>query len=194
MLTYRAIVPALAAALIAFPAAAQDAEQPEVAPVEQAPSESLTLATQIIDIAYPIETRAAMFQGVSKQMEAQMLQSLEGIITDEGALAIVTEWQKGLSVKTDAILERNIPNLMEAWTRAYADIYSEQELRDILAFVSTPSGNTFLQKSNDVLGHPVFSAANQSYMNEIMALIPKEVPDLVQKIKDYKVAQSEAPE
>ncbi|MEO0461731.1 MAG: DUF2059 domain-containing protein [Pseudomonadota bacterium] len=187
-------MPALAAALIAFPAAAQDAEQPEVAPVEQAPSESLTLATQIIDIAYPIETRAATFQGASKQMEAQMLQSLEGIIADEGALAALKQWQEGMSVKTDKITERYIPSIMQALKSAYADIYTEQELRDILAFVSTPSGKSFLQKTNYILSHPAVTAASQSHMNEIMALIPEEIPALVQRIKDSKAAQTEASE
>ncbi|MGB3470108.1 MAG: DUF2059 domain-containing protein [Erythrobacter sp.] len=191
MMRIKGVALVFAGALLSVPLAAQESGTASAAPVAETDPTRLELSNQIIDLAYPLETRVEMFQKMSKQMEAQMLQSLQGIIDDEGAVAILTEWQDELSVKTDAIMVRNIPSLMEAWSIAYADVYTEQELRAILAFVSTPTGKTFLAKANDVLGHPAFGAANQSYMDEIMALIPAEMPGLMQRLKDYKAVETE---
>ncbi|MEM7690784.1 MAG: DUF2059 domain-containing protein [Pseudomonadota bacterium] len=179
--------------MLATPAAAQDSASSPAFEASDS-SSKLEMANAIIDTAYPQDARVAMFQKISEQMEGQMLQSLQGIITDDGALAILTEWQKEMSVETNVILERNIPSLMSAWAQAYADIYTEQELRDILDFVSTPSGKTFLIKTNDVIAHPEFAAANQSYIDEIVALIPAEIPDLVARLEAYKAAQEQNPE
>ncbi|MEM1195891.1 MAG: DUF2059 domain-containing protein [Pseudomonadota bacterium] len=184
----------VAGAMFAAPLSAQEEASNTAPPQTEVSSARLELANQIIDLAYPSDTRMAMFQKVSEQMEAQMLQSLQGIINDEGALAILSEWQEGMSVKTDAILERNVPLLMKAWALAYADIYTEPELRDILAFVSTPTGKVFLSKTNDVIGHPEFAAANQDYIDEIVALIPGEIPALVERIEAYQAEQDKAAE
>lgn len=185
-------VAALTASLAAFPLAAKESGGDTASPTAEASSVRLELAKQIIDLAYPQDTRIELFRKVSKQIETQMLESLEGIVTDDGAITIVTEWQTGMSTKTDEILVRNVPALMEGWVKAYSEIYSEQELRDILAFVSTPSGATFLAKTSEVTVHPDFASTNQGYMNEIMALIPAEIPTLVAKLREYKAEQDAA--
>ncbi|MEL7189575.1 MAG: hypothetical protein AAGK17_08500, partial [Pseudomonadota bacterium] len=80
---------------------------------DEVDADKLVLAQAILDTAYPGDSHIALFQETTEQLEAQMTQGLDGIITDEGALEIVKQWQEEASVETDAILLRSIPSLME---------------------------------------------------------------------------------
>lgn len=82
-----------------------------------------------------------------------------------------------------------MPLLMDAWVKAYADMFSETELRDILSFVETDSGRTFMMRSTDVLSNAHFAAANQAYMDDAMALAMEDMPKMVEEIVEYKQAQ-----
>ncbi|MEM1051503.1 MAG: hypothetical protein AAGI28_05340 [Pseudomonadota bacterium] len=150
----------------------------------------LELANAILDISFPEDMRLAMFQTTSKQMEAQMMQSLSGVITDEGALELVSKWQAALSPESDALLKHYVPLIMEAWAVSYAQIHSEQELEDILAFVKTPSGQAFMQRSTDILSHPAFAEANQAYINATTELVMERIPDLVQALQSYQASKA----
>jgi len=178
-----------AAMLAAAPLAAQDATSGNDTAVSDRAETRLELAQEILDIGFPEDTQVEMFQKVADQMKAQTLQSLQGTIPDDGAMEILVAWQDRISVETDAILRSRIPSLMDAWAVAYADTFSENELRDIRDFVSTPSGGAFMTRSNDVLFHPAFAAANQEYMNETMTLVMGKVPELMDDIQAYVEAQ-----
>ncbi len=169
-------------ALWAVPLAAQDVPGDDDATVAETSNVRLSLAADIVDKSFPEETRVEMFQAVTDQMESQMMQSLNGMITDENARGTIADWQERLSVKTDAIMRNHIPALMDGWVIAYADTYSEPELRDILAFVSTPSGQAFMQRSQELMSHPAFAGANQKYMDETMTVLMDEMPGLMEEL------------
>ncbi len=147
------------------------------------------ISRQIIDIAYPEAERFAMFSKVADQMETQMRQSVEGLIDDEGASEIIRRYQADVREKQSSVLEKHIPLLMDAWVTAYADIFSEKELRDILSFVRTDSGRTFMMRSTDVLSNQHFAAANQAYIDDAMGVAMQEMPKMMEEIVAYKQAQ-----
>ncbi|MBO6526766.1 hypothetical protein [Erythrobacter sp.] len=149
----------------------------------------LQLAHEIVAIAYPESEREAMFQGVSEQMEAQLMRSMGPLLNDPGALAIVEDFQKEVAEDQKPILKRHIPLLMDAWAQGYAEIFSEQELRDILAFVTTKTGSSFMLKSAEVMTNPQFAAANEAYMSEAMAVVFAKMPALVEAMTEYKESQ-----
>lgn len=159
---------------------------------EQVLSESqnvrLDIARSILDISYPEETREPMFRAVGDQMEAQMLQSLKGNL-DEDALLLIRDWQAELKIETNAILKRNIPSLMDAWARSLSEIFDEAELRDILTFVSTETGRTFMLKSTDIVSHRDFVEANQVFINETMEATMAALPALMEDVAAYKEAK-----
>ncbi|WP_394728229.1 hypothetical protein [Altererythrobacter sp. GH1-8] len=159
---------------------AQEAMAPNTAQVGDT---RLNLAQEIIEISYPPETREPMFAAVGRQMEAQMLQSLKSSMKiDDEALAIIQGWQADVSEETDAALRRHIPNIMDGWARSFAAIFSEEELRDILAFVSTDTGKAFMLKSVDVVAHEHFAKANQQFMDETMAIVTGKIPQLMDEL------------
>ncbi len=147
------------------------------------------ISRQIIDTAYPEAERFEMFSKVGDQMEAQMRQSVEGLIEDDGARQIIRRYQALVREKQNKLLEEHVPLLMDAWVKAYADMFSETELRDILSFVETDSGRTFMMRSTDVLSNAHFAAANQAYMDDAMALAMEDMPKMVEEIVEYKQAQ-----
>ena len=178
--------------LVAALAAITVTAAPHGAAAQETPSDDETtriaLADQIVLIAYPEDRREAIFAKVIDQMEAQALQSVQNQISDAGAMDILREFQKDARSEQDAIVKRNIPKLMAGFSRAYADIFSANELRDILTFVQTDSGQALLLRSSDVISNPHFAAANQAYMDEITAATFAKIPDLMEKLAAYKAA------
>ena len=165
--------------------------QAEEASVELSSKARLELSRQIIDIAYPASERQAMFEAVGQQMEQQMLSSVRPHVTDPGMMAIVEKFQREVSQEQKPILERNVPLLMDAWAKAYAEVFSESELRDILAFVQTETGATFMMRSTEVMSNQHFAAANEAYTSEAMAVVMGKMPQLVEELASYRKAQSQ---
>ncbi|MEM9501842.1 MAG: DUF2059 domain-containing protein [Pseudomonadota bacterium] len=183
-MTLRILLVATALAVAAnVPAYANKQNDPSPAAVDRT---RIDLANQILARSYPEETREPMFRAVAEQMEAQMLQTLRGQVDDEGALAIIQAWQDRISEETNLVLKQAIPDLMNSWAISFSEVFSEQELRDILAFVSTDTGQSFMLKSADVVSHPDFAAANQRYMDETMAIVMSRLPDLISELGEYR--------
>lgn len=147
----------------------------------------LALAREIVEISMPPATREATFIKIAEQMSGQMrdamLRNIE--VDDKQAVAILDRWIARWLEDSKPTLRHHIPALMEGWAAAYADIYSERELTDIKAFVATPSGAAFLQKMQDAIANPQFAAANQAYMNDVMARLPEAQAELVAELKAH---------
>ncbi len=178
---------AIAALSLAVPTFAHAQENPaaSISLVE------LQLASEIIDTAYPQGSREPMFMAVSEQMEQQVMASVMQQMGDvpAGARKVIHDWQATVTGQQREILRRHIPAIMQAWAESYANIFSEAELRDILAFVQTDTGRTFLMKSTDVISDPAFASANQAYMDETMALMQDRMPDLISGLVEIAEAQ-----
>ena len=139
---------ALGAAFISVPATAQEAaektvEAPAPQPVDPA---KLALARQIVDNGFPEDTREAIFFGTVDQMTEQMREaSLANLGTqDPGVIAVFDQWLADYLVDSKQVLRNYIPRMMDALAQSYAVMFTKTELRDIAAFVSTPSGQRFI--------------------------------------------------
>ncbi|MEM7664590.1 MAG: DUF2059 domain-containing protein [Pseudomonadota bacterium] len=184
---------AAVAATIAFmsPVIAQAQATESVSPdIENV---KLALARQIVDFGFPEETREEIFFATNDQMEAQVREAVLKSMPeqDDGAIAILDEWLGEVNAKGKVILRRHIPTLMDGLTKSYAVMFTETELEDILAFVSTPSGQRFFELSAAVLGEPNFAAANQAYMDEAFAELPASQNELTERLLEYFAAKYE---
>lgn len=173
----------------ALPVAAQDMASGQIAEVDP---DRLAVATQIIDIGIPDSGREAMFFATIDQMIAQMNVATASLISDPGANAIIKKNQDEMIVDMKATLRKHIPNLMDAWAKSYASIFTLEELNDILDFVSTPSGQRFFTLSPALMAEPNFANANQAYMNEIMIKLPDMQLKLQRELKEYMLQQMDA--
>mgnify|MGYP001792068245 CR=1 FL=1 len=176
------------ACLLTNPALAQGADETTDAPGVETPSElKIALARQIVDQGFPEDQREAIFFGSVDQLTAQMREaSLRGFeIEDEGAIAVMDQWLAEYVADSKIVLRRYIPRLMDGMALSYANIFSEQELTDIAAFVATPSGQRFMLLSSAVVAEPNFAAVNQEYINEIQAGLPAAMQDLQGRMIQY---------
>lgn len=149
---------------------------------------SLDLARKIVDLGYPEGTREALFFGSMDQTIAQMRSSMGEFMPsdDPVAVKIFDDWIAKYTAESKVILRKHIPSIMDGMTRAYAQLFTEQELRDILAFVETPSGKQFFDLMPDVIGSDSFAKANQAYFDESMRLMIPAQRDLLRQLKDHQ--------
>lgn len=152
----------------------------------------LNLAREIIALGYPEETREEMFFAVMDQMSGQVRQSVLGSIDveDAGAIAIIDSWLAERQEESKALISRHLPAMMEGFAAAHADAFSEQELRDIRAFVGTPSGQGYLARSTSLGTHPAFTAASQAYLDESFGNLEEEMGVLMQRLQEYSELSS----
>ena len=188
-----AIMAALTVGVVPSIAVAQEEQAPSV----EAPSDvELALAKQIIDLGFPEDTRETLFFGAMDQM---MIQTREATLKayqleDEGAIAVLDQWTVDYMEENKEVLRSHIPSLMQGMVASYAVIFTRKELEDILAFVSTPSGQRFFELSPAVMAEPNFALANQAYMNEIQANLPEAMEDLFGRLQEYLIERQEAEE
>ncbi|MEM6585574.1 MAG: DUF2059 domain-containing protein, partial [Pseudomonadota bacterium] len=71
----------------------------------------------------------------------------------------------------------------------YATIFTVEELRDILTFVRTPSGQRYFELSPAITGSKRFAEANQRYLDESVALLGPARSDLMERIDAYMAEQ-----
>jgi hypothetical protein len=183
---------ALTIPLVASPLSASSDEYDEKARsvVVSAPgtnTTALALAEETVAIGYPEERREALFFATMDQTVMQMRQAIAPTLPDNdpGAVAILDEWIAQYTQESKDVLKRHIPDIMAGMTQAYASIFTVGELRDILAFVRTPSGQRYFELSPAVLGEESFARANQAYLDESMALIGPAQRELMQKLERH---------
>lgn len=184
---------ACAAALAAVCAPSAVVAQGAQAPSQAEPAaEEIALARQIVELGYPPEQREELFFGAMDQMTAQMrkgsLATMEA--KDPGAIAILDRWLANYLADGKVVLRRHLPVIMNGITQSYASLFTEQELRDILAFVSTPSGKSFFVQSSNILSQPAFAEANQAYMTDVLAGLPAARAALMKELAEYYAAKS----
>lgn len=176
---------ALGAALLALatPAAvlAQDA-----APA--APS-SLVLAQEIVDAGFPANQRMAMFSASTRELMAQVRQSLGPETRKPAVEDVLDAYEARTMALTEQMLTRHLDALMQGIVVAYAETLNREQLEGLHSFVTSPAGRGFLAQSTLMMSHPAFAEANTAYMTDYLA----ELPRLQQQLReDLTRAMSEA--
>ena len=185
---------ALALGLSSLPTLGYAQEAPaEEQTVSAIDKEKLELATQIVDLAFPEETREEVFFATVDQMTAQMREATLQAhgLEDDLLLPILDDWIAEYLVGSKVILRSHIPSLIDGMAKAYANMFSAKELADILAFVSTPSGQKFFELSSALIAEPNFANANQNYMNDVQAQLPAAIEDLQSRLFEALRARDE---
>ena len=148
---------------------------------------NLAIAQEIIRVGYPEDIREELFFGPMDQAMAQIVQASPSLrnLEDEGLAEILGDWMLENSDEMKITLRGHIPRMMDAMGQAYANLFTEQELADILQFASTSSGKKFLQTQSSVMSDPYFAAANQQFLDEPMAQIRVSRQTLKEQITRY---------
>lgn len=163
-------------------------------PVPAATSpEALALGRSIVAITFPPATRQAMMDKLMATMLEQMRDGMRlDAIKDAGLRQILADYLAGIPQMLRPTTSAFIPRQMDAVAQAYAHMFSIAELKDIAAFANTPSGQSFLRRSTEVMSDPAVAAVNKEYFGEAQAITQASAAQLSQKVQDYVAAHPEA--
>jgi hypothetical protein len=179
-----ALAAAAASLAVADPAAAAPA------PVASAPVEAdrLAIAQEVVALAFPVERRRALFARVTDALLAQVRTAALGSTpepVDPGVQAILDRYFVRLRAEADRLNALAAPELFEAFARAYARMFTRDELVQIRAFVATPAGAKYVQRSADLLSDPDVARANTAHIERTMRAMEPAKDAFLRELKDY---------
>jgi len=128
-----ACVALVLAAGSAAPSVAQGPGPAPAMPV-QPDAGNLAIAQEIVALAYPAESRQAMFMRFTDSLAAQMRGAIfpeTGGPADAGLQAIMERYLARVRVITQQTISEGTPALFDAYARAYARQFSREDLVQI---------------------------------------------------------------
>jgi len=177
------------ALMLAFasPAPAQTSSTAVAAPAPVDP-DRLAMAQEVVALAFPVERRREMFTGVTTSMMSQMREGAfgpGGNVPDPGAEPIMERYFTRARAEIDRLNDLLAPELFAAVARAYARAFTRDELVQIRAFVATPAGAKYVQRSSEILSDPDVAAANTAHIRRALAAIKPLEADLLRELRAY---------
>jgi hypothetical protein len=176
--------PVLGAMLVA--AAPASAAAQSVVPAQADQAAKLGEARAIIAVMFPPAERQAMMDKLVVDLTGQFRAMLPAdAMADPGLKAIVDDFLEKALVRQRPVLQKHMPEQLEAMALAYAREFSLAELKDIHAFAGTSSGGHYLSKAISVVGDPAVAKANTATIAEIHAVTQEMLPELQGKLVAY---------
>lgn len=151
----------LAAVVLAVFIPAAHAQQPSAA--------SIAVAKQLIATTGATTVFNPLIAGVVEQAKLLFLQQDPGLAKDLNEVAA--------KLRTD--LQPRFSEISDAVAKAYASNFSEQELKDILAFYQTPAGKKFLEAQPKVIDASMAFA--QTWANKLSDEVIAKIRDEMKK-------------
>ena len=175
--------PVLGAMLVvSVPANAAPAPQP-AAPADQAAK--LARAHEIIAVIFPESQRESMFVKLQDTLVKQIMPKREAWMDDPGVKEIFDGFVAAAMTQQRAVMNKYLPQQMDAMAAAYSRTFSLAELKDIDAFAHTPSGAHYLSQSLALVGDPDVAKVNAAAFAEIRSVTDALVPGFKDKLIAY---------
>lgn len=178
------------APVIVVPPPALRDDAPQIDPAK------LEVARQIIAIVLPPDQREAM---IDRTLDAMMKAILAGSMRANGLDAKLNDNPKLRDVFARFVdrqrqlakddLHKALPDLVEAYARAYARIFTLEDLQAINAFVHTPAGARYVQRSPELISDPDVAA----WQRDIAARAAARQPAELERLKQEMIEAAKAP-
>ena len=182
-------VAAVASITILTPSAV--AAQP--APAVQTDSAAkLAEAHAIIQVMYPPATRQQMMDKVMADMTGPMRSLPLAGITDPGLKAILRDYMDQSFGQIHAMVDRRLPDMLEAMAHAYTHQFTLAELKDIHAFALTPSGHDYFSHAATILGDPAVKEVMVGMMTDAQQMSRESMGPFKNKLTAYVKAHPDA--
>ncbi len=151
------------------------------------PADELAEAMAIIDVIFPPATREQDMINTATTMGNQMAASMmTGPIFEEpGIRAIMDDFLGELPEIMRPVIIKHLPSMIKSTAVAYTREFSLQELRDIRAFASTPSGGRYFSSVQSLLADPAVAKANEAFFAEVNASQQTEVEKLQGRVVEF---------
>lgn len=108
---------------------------------ERPSEERLVLAREVVTLS----GGESAFRDMMDQMRPMMLQDMRASgMSEQNAIHIVDMFVEEFAIE--------VPRLMELGALAYANAFTDQELRDLATFLRTPSGQAMIENQAEIAG------------------------------------------
>jgi hypothetical protein len=187
--------------LAAAPAVAQPQTAPAVTPAPAAAAKpaaldpaSIAIAQQILEIAFPPAKRSQMYASVMDSIVDQSRKAMEaqGGSGDKELDAVVDRSVGRMYNEMETTLSASIPDVFASFARAYARDFSRDDLEAILAFVKTPAGQRYFERSPQLIKDPDVQAAMQRSMAQLAKMLPEIQKETMRDVEDYVAQKAKA--
>ncbi|MBV8237903.1 MAG: DUF2059 domain-containing protein [Sphingomonas sp.] len=180
--TIAAAILALAAVPVAVSAqAARDQAAPD--PVR------LDAARVLVEQMFPPAAREQMVHVMLAPMVANVRQGLtqtpqfaRAMEADPRAKAIIERYLDKQMTRSMEVLQKELPGMVEAMSRAYARRFDAKQLGELSAFFATPTGRAYVGQSMTIMSDPDIAAWQRKLMTETMSYAQDDIAAMVKEI------------
>ncbi|WP_332819869.1 DUF2059 domain-containing protein [Sphingopyxis sp.] len=173
-------------ALVAMPISAR-AEIP--ATVTQPTAERLTAAEQLMSTMMPPGQRDAMVEQMITAIMANFTPSIRERLETDGALKnpdVAKLFDRFIARQTQLAIDQlkaQMPELIEAMSRAYARRFTAAQMEEMHAFFRTPTGQLYVTESTGIMSDPDVAAWQRNSMTKSMEKLPEELKTLQEELE-----------
>ena len=155
-----------------------------------APEDEMAEAMIIMDVMFPADTREEMMLDTVRTMGNQMAASMMNgpIFEDPGIRVIMDEFIADVPEMMRPAIAEHMPSMIKSTAIAYTREFTLEELQDIRAFATTPSGRNYFSNVQSLLADPAVAATNQEFFARVSEMQAEQVPVLQQKLTEYLAA------
>lgn len=155
-----------------------------------APEDEMAEAMIIMEVMFPVDTRDEMMLDTVRTMGDQMATSMMNgpIFEDPGIRAIMDEFIADVPEMMRPAIVEHMPSMIKSTAIAYTREFTLEELQDIRAFATTPSGRNYFGNIQSLLADPAVAATNQEFFAKVSEMQAEQIPVLQQKLAEYLAA------
>ncbi len=170
----------------AFLAASLIIAAPACAEGQSDDAAKLREAQAIIQVIFPPAQREQMMDKILTTLGAQMRPAvLHDAMSDPGLKSIVDAYFDKVMTLERPVLQKHIPDMLEASAVAYTHEFSLAELKDIHAFAQTQSGRHYFARASAILSDPAVAKVNTAMALEGQATARSLMPEFKEKLVAY---------
>ncbi len=176
------------ALLLAVAPAAVFAQSP-VAPVATAEPARLAAARLVVDTVFPAAQREQMMGAMVASMTQSMLGSVQQqpdvarmMTAEPRSRPIFERFIRQQQAKTAALMQANIPGMVDAMAHAYARRFTVAQLAEMRAFFTTPTGQAYVAQSMTIMSDPDVAAWQAKVTGASFATMGTDVRQFVQEL------------
>jgi len=163
--------------------------QTAAAPVATVDPARLVAARRVVDTVFPAAQREAMMSAMVASMGQSTLAAIQQqpdvarLMTAEPRSRPVFErFLQQQQTKTTALIQANIPGMVDAMARAYARRFTAAQLADMQTFFETPTGQAYVTQSMTIMSDPDVAAWQAKVTGASIATIGTDVQQFVREL------------
>lgn len=178
---------------LSSPVVAQPVSPPGAATPESLDPARLAAADKLIEATYPADRREQVVASMMKTMIANLTggmrsnpQIAAAFDSDPRVEPIFTRFLARVETDSEARLKAALPGMIEAIRRAYARRFTTDQMTELAAFFSTPTGRAYFEQGQSIMSDPDVAAWQRTMMADAFGKMPEQMRALFAELSALK--------